>query len=121
MICFGQAWCLCLAAAVDSKVATIEVPRLARGILQFASFQFPQPAQGPPAALGLLEKLVNRRGSLTLYDLVMGSWSAQDTGSHFLCKWMLDLLPQLIGACLDFLGRESLNNQHTLVVMVVGF
>ncbi len=108
-----QAWCLALAAAADSKVARMEVSRLAHAILGFATFKLdhhhpaanavPSSAAAPPdsparALLMLMARLVNRRGTLSLYDLVAGTWSAEETGSRSLCRWMLTLLPQIMGA-----------------------
>ena len=41
-------------------------------------------------------KLVNRRGILCLHDLVTGVWSAEERGSTFMCRWMLDLFQPLL-------------------------
>ena len=41
-------------------------------------------------------KLLNRRGILCLHDLVTGVWSAEERGSTFMCRWMLDLFQPLL-------------------------
>eukprot|EP00750_Incisomonas_marina_P007461 INCI14980.3.p1 GENE.INCI14980.3~~INCI14980.3.p1 ORF type:complete len:842 (+),score=86.14 INCI14980.3:151-2676(+) len=95
-----QAWCLALTAVADAKVAKTDVPKLAQAIIRFATFQLPPSmprVSSPQTPLALLAKLVNRRGILCLYDLVTGPWSAAETGSHFLSRWMLDLLPSILG------------------------
>lgn len=119
-----QAWCLCLASAADSKVATLDIPRLANTILKFVNFRVPFKNDNPMPnkfhpAQALMGKLVSRRGILCMSDLLNGSWSAQESGSHFLCKWMLDLLPSIM-AVLQRHGQAGDEAQQSRLVALCG-